>query len=110
MYYLVSGRRMSGTEAERIGLACMAVPAARLDDATLQLAGDIAQADAHALAAMKAIARKALELPLNDGLQFERWQQFRYRNESPALLHNVRRFAAGDRPDAARPNDNEDAR
>jgi enoyl-CoA hydratase len=110
MYYLVSGRRMSGAQAERIGLACMAVPAARLDDASLHLAGDIAQADAHALAAMKAMARKAMELPLKDGLQFERWQQFRYRNESPALLHSVRRFAAGDRPGAAAPRHDEDTR
>jgi hypothetical protein len=47
------------------------------------------------------MARRAFELPLKDGLQFERWQQFRYRNESPALLDNVRRFAAGDRPGAA---------
>jgi len=95
LYYLVSGRMMSGIEAERIGLACVAVPAELLERESLHLADDIARADAHALAAIKALARRALELPLRDGLQLERWQQFRYRNESPALLHSVRQFAAG---------------
>jgi enoyl-CoA hydratase len=94
MYHLVTGRRISGVEAERIGLACMAVPADRLDAETLHLAQEIAQADAHALAAMKSLVRRSLELPLKEGLQLERWQQFRYRSESPALLEGVRRFAA----------------
>jgi enoyl-CoA hydratase len=84
MYYLVSGRRMNGVEAERIGLACMAVPAHGLKAATMQLAREIAAADTHALAAMKSLARRALEMPL------------RYRHESPSLLHNVRCFAAGE--------------
>ena len=46
MFYLVSGRRMSGREAERVGLACLAVPHGELDETTLALAREIAQADA----------------------------------------------------------------
>lgn len=95
MYYLTTGRRMNGREAERIGLASLAVPGSELAAATLALAQDIAASDAHALASMKFMARRALELPLKDGLQMERWMQFRYRNESPAMLAGVQRFVAG---------------
>ena len=98
MYYLVTGRRMSGREAERIGLASLAVPGSELQAVTLALAQEIAQSDPHALATMKFMARRALELPLKDGLQMERWMQFRYRNESPAMLAGVQRFVSGDTP------------
>lgn len=94
MYYLVTGRRLTGRDAERIGLASLAVPAAELDAATLKLAEEIARADGHALAAMKFMARRALEIPLKDGLAMERWMQHRYRVESPALAAGVHNFAA----------------
>jgi enoyl-CoA hydratase len=98
LYYLLSGRRMSGREAERIGLAALAVPAAELTATTMQLAQEIAQADPHALASMKSVARRALELPLKDGLALERWTQFRYRHESTAMSDGVRHFAGGVAP------------
>jgi enoyl-CoA hydratase/carnithine racemase len=94
LYYLLTGRRMTGREAERIGLAALAVPGADLESATLRLAEEIARADPLALAAMKSIARRSLELPLKDGLSLERWTQFRYRNESPSLTAGVHAFAA----------------
>jgi enoyl-CoA hydratase/carnithine racemase len=95
LYYLLSGRRMSGREAERIGLAALAVPGAELKTTVMELANEIARADPHALAAMKFTARRAMELPLKDGLALERWMQFRYRNESPAMVAGVQQFAAG---------------
>jgi enoyl-CoA hydratase/carnithine racemase len=94
MYYLVTGRRMTGREAQSMGLASLAVPAAELESTTMRLAEEIARTDAHALAAMKLAARRALELPLRDGLRFERWLQYRYRNESPAMVAAVQEFAA----------------
>lgn len=94
MYYLVTGRRMTGRDAERIGLASLAVPAAELDAATRKLAEEIARADGHALATMKFMARRALEIPLRDGLAMERWMQHRYRVESPSLAAGVHGFAA----------------
>ena len=94
LYYLLTGRCMSGREAERIGLAALAVPADELTSATLDLAAEIARVDAHALASMKTVARRSLELPLKDGLALERWTQFRYRNESPAMQASVHAFAA----------------
>ena len=58
------------------------------------LAVEIARIDAHALASMKTVARRSLDLPLKDGLALERWTQFRYRNESPAMQASVHAFAA----------------
>lgn len=94
LFYLLTGRRMSGTEAERIGLAAMAVPAAELESTTLALASEIARADPHALSNMKAMARRGMELPLKDGLWLERFTIQRYRNESPALANSVHAFAS----------------
>jgi enoyl-CoA hydratase/carnithine racemase len=97
LYYLLTGRRMTGHEAHRLGLAALAVPAAELESATAQLAEEIAATDPHALASMKSMARRSLELPLKDGLWLERWTQFRYRQESPALTAGVQTFAAPER-------------
>ena len=94
LYYLLTARRMTGRDAERIGLAALAVPSAELEAATLRLAEDIARTDPHALAAMKSMARRALELPLKDGLWLERWTQFRYRSESGSLAAGVQAFGA----------------
>lgn len=94
MYYLLTGRRMTGRQAEQMGLVSLAVSGAKLEAETLALAQEIAQADVHALASMKAMVRRGIELPLNDGLWFERWMQYRYRNESPSLVASVNAFAA----------------
>lgn len=95
MYLLVTGRRLTGREAVAQGLAAQAVPGDKLDAVTLELATHIAQADAQALAAMKQMARRALDLPLPDGLRYERWMQHRYRSQSPALEAGVHAFAQG---------------
>lgn len=98
MYYLVTGRRMTGREAMAMGLAAQAVPSMLLETATLELAQEIAQADALALASMKQMARKSLELPLADGLRYERWMQHRYRTQSPSLEAGVQGFASKNAP------------
>lgn len=93
LYYLVTGRRMTGCEATELGLAVQAVTAEQLESATLALAREIAQADALALASMKQMACRALDVPLRDGLRYERWMQHRYRTLSPLLEAGVERFA-----------------
>ncbi|WP_028206066.1 enoyl-CoA hydratase/isomerase family protein [Paraburkholderia nodosa] len=93
LYYLVTGRRMTGREAVELGLAVQAVPAEQLEAATLALAQEIAQADALALASMKQMARRAMELPLSDGLRYERWMQHCYRTHSQSLEAGVQGFA-----------------
>nr|WP_284506320.1 enoyl-CoA hydratase/isomerase family protein [Caballeronia sp. INDeC2] len=97
MYYLVTGRRMTGREAADMGLAALAVPSVQLESATLQLAQEIAQADALALTSMKQMAHRAMELPLSDGLRYERWMQHRYRTQSPSLEAGVKGFAGADK-------------
>lgn len=92
LYCLVTGRRMTGREAAALGLAAQAVPADALESATLALAREIARRNALALAAMKQMARHAMELPLRDGLRYERWMQHRYRTQSPALEAGVHGF------------------
>lgn len=42
---------------------------------------------------MKQMARRAMELPLSDGLRYERWMQHRYRTQSPSLEAGVHGFA-----------------
>jgi enoyl-CoA hydratase/carnithine racemase len=95
LYYLLTGRRMTGREAEAMGLASLAVPSQALERETMALAQEIASRDARALANMKTMVRRGMELPLSDALSMERWMQFRYRNESASLVGSVTAFAAG---------------
>lgn len=95
LHYLLTGKRMTGRQAVEIGLAALSAPAAELDAATLDLARGLAATDAHALASMKQTVRRGMELPLSEALSYERWMQYRYRNESPAMLASVQAFAAG---------------
>lgn len=98
LYYLLTGRRMTGREAAEIGLVSLAVPGGRLDAETAGLAAELASRDARAIANMKTMVRRGAELPLSDALSYERWMQYRYRNESASLVESVRNFAAGNRP------------
>lgn len=95
LYHLLTGRRMSGREAQRLGLAALAVPGAELEAATRTLCDELAGVDAGALDSMKRMVRHGLELPLRDGLQLERWLHQRYRTESGALDGSIAAFAAG---------------
>ncbi len=94
LYYLVTGRRMTGRQAVELGLAVQAVPSDLLEYATLQLATEISQADGLALASMKQMARRAMELPLAEGLRHERWMQHCYRTMAPSLEAGVHEFAS----------------
>jgi len=95
LYALLTGRRLSGEEAERWGLACASVDRDELDAESLKLARGIASTDATALATMKKIVRRGIELPLDDGLWLELYQQQRYRAKSGAMDKGVSDFARG---------------
>ncbi len=94
LYHLLTGRRIKGAEAQRIGLVSQAVPAAELQEATLALAQEIARTDGGALASMKLLVRRGMELPLREGLWLERWEQHRYRSFSDSMDQGVANFAA----------------
>jgi enoyl-CoA hydratase len=93
LYYLLTGRRMTGAEAVRIGLACAAVPSNELAEVTASLALAMAKTDGKAIATTKELVRRGIELPLKEALWLERWMQYRYRNMSAAMDKGVADFA-----------------
>ena len=72
MELVLTGRRIGAAEAERMGLVTAVVPAAEVVTAALDLAARIAAMPPLAVQAAKAAVNAAQELPLADGLRFER--------------------------------------
>ncbi len=72
MELCLSGRMMEAQEAERAGLVARIVPAADLLDEALALAGKIAGYSAPAVMMAKEAINRANEIPLCEGLKFER--------------------------------------
>jgi enoyl-CoA hydratase len=72
MEMCLTGRRMGAEEAERAGLVARIVPAAALLDVTLEVAGTIAGMPPLAAIAVKEMVNTAFELPLAEGIRFER--------------------------------------
>ena len=70
--HILTGDRLSGTEAAAWGLAYRAVPAAELDAAVCHLAERLAGKEREALARAKRLVYRGLELPLAEGLALER--------------------------------------
>lgn len=71
MRLILSGEIIDATEALRIGLVDVVVPAAELRDRTLELARTIASKSPVALRIAKAAVRAAAEMPLSAGLAYE---------------------------------------
>jgi enoyl-CoA hydratase/carnithine racemase len=69
---MYTNRRISGEEAFRIGLVDYVVPKTELDATAKKLANEIIAKSASAVAAAKATVYKAITLPLDEGLEFER--------------------------------------
>jgi enoyl-CoA hydratase/carnithine racemase len=95
LYYLLTGRRMSGTEAVQYGFAAECVQRGSLDEATMTLARELASKDGHALNYMKQMVRRGIELPLADAVNLELFLQSRYRAKSTAMDHAAADFARG---------------
>lgn len=72
MELVLTGRRIGAAEAERMGLVTAVVPATEVVTAALDLAGQIAAMPPLAVQAAKAAINATAELPLADGLRFER--------------------------------------
>jgi len=68
----LTGRMMDAAEAERSGLASRVVPAARLMDEAMEAATLIAGMSLPATLMIKECVNRAEELPLTEGLRFER--------------------------------------
>jgi enoyl-CoA hydratase len=72
MEMCLTGRMMGAEEAERAGLVAKVVPAADLVDEALKTAGTIAGMAPLAAMATKEMVNAAFELPLAQGINFER--------------------------------------
>ncbi len=72
MELILTGRRISAAEADRLGLVTTVVPAAETVSRALELAGRIAALPRAAVEAAKAAVNAAQSLPLDKGLRYER--------------------------------------
>lgn len=73
MELILSGRSFSGTDAEKWGLAARAFPTYEaLMEETLKLAEEIASYSKVAVQACKEVVNKSQDLPLRDGVEYER--------------------------------------
>jgi len=72
MELVLTGRRVSAAEADRLGFVTRVVPAAETLNAALDLAAAVAAQPAEAVRAAVAAVRAAFEGPLADGIRVER--------------------------------------
>jgi enoyl-CoA hydratase len=72
MDLILTGRMMDATEAERAGLVSRVVPAASLMDEAMKLAETVASMSLPSLIAAKEAVNRAFEMPLAEGIRFER--------------------------------------
>jgi enoyl-CoA hydratase len=72
MDLILTGRMMDAAEAERAGLVSRVVPAASLMDEAIKVAEAIAAMSLPALMAAKEAVARAFEMPLAEGIRYER--------------------------------------
>jgi enoyl-CoA hydratase len=72
MDLVLTGRQVRADEAERLGIVSVVVPAAEVLDAALDRASSIAALPVEAVRAAKAAVNAAQQVPLDEGLRFER--------------------------------------
>jgi enoyl-CoA hydratase len=72
MEMCLTGRMMDAAEAERSGLVAKVVPAAELVDQAMKVAETIAAMPPLAAIAVKEMVNAAFEIPLSQGIRFER--------------------------------------
>jgi enoyl-CoA hydratase len=72
MDMILTGRMMDAAEAERAGLVARIVPLASLMDETMKIAETIAAMSLPSLMMAKETVNQAFEIPLADGIRFER--------------------------------------
>lgn len=94
LYYLLTGRQMTGAEAAQAGVVALCAAPDDLAAQTAALADELAAKDGHAIDVMKQMVRRGIELPLPDALSLELFLQTRYRARSTSMEHAASDFAA----------------
>jgi len=103
LYLLETGVRIDATRAFSMGFVQEVVPRGRALDRALELAEAISSSPGQAgIRADRASAISAFDAPLADGLEREGRAGLETLSD-PELAEGLRRYAAGDRPEAPRP-------
>jgi enoyl-CoA hydratase/carnithine racemase len=97
---ILSGDRLTGTQAQQWGLVYRAVPAAEFEPAVAALAANLAGKDPVALARAKRLVRDGLRLPLRDGLALETEAIIEHLGGAGAA-EGISRFAGRDREESS---------
>jgi len=92
MELVLTGRRVSAAEAERLGFVTRVVPAAETLGAALDLASAVAAQPVEAVRAAVAAVRAAFETPLAEGVRIER-DLFGSLFGTPDQVEGMRAFA-----------------
>lgn len=72
MMYLMTGEMIDAYDAEKFGLVAKVVPAATLIQETFEIAKSISEKAPISMRLMREAVQKSFEMPLKDGLDFER--------------------------------------
>jgi enoyl-CoA hydratase len=91
-HLILTGQGIDGVEAERIGLASLAVPRAELMDTVLKLAEELAKKSALGLAMAKRLVDDGASLSLNEALRMEIERVHRYATQSHDAMEGLLAF------------------
>lgn len=89
---MLTGKWISGKEAEAIGLVNKAVPAAELEKATIEMANSLVSKSPLGLKVMKQLINKAMETNLSMGIAHELEVATRYLGTSQDVVEGLKAF------------------
>jgi enoyl-CoA hydratase len=92
LHLLYTGGRVSGAEAQQMGIVLKSVPEAELDAAIFKLAGDLVNKSRTSLAYTKRVAAAGTDVPLVTALNEERAALLEYFSTSPHPREGISAF------------------